>query len=172
MNWVKNQLQDGGTGTGCVPRAAAGPVGVTPGRNMQPGPAQQTQTTQQPVHITFYSKAVKSSSKPFLSLALADRDASKPTLATSNKSGPGETGLTLGKAGALLAEPSGWKCSCGGRAVYEVRKDELCHCLNPSCCFSNEGSPFGHWRVPESVMRRGCSTADIPPSQGTAQREV
>lgn len=79
-----------------------------------------------------------------------------------------ETGLR--KAGALPADRRGWKCSWGGRAVCEVRKDELCHHLNPSCCFSNEGPAFGHWRVPESMMRRGCSTADIPPSQGTAQK--
>lgn len=34
------------------------------------------------MHIAFYSKAVKISSKPFPSLASADRDASKQTLAT------------------------------------------------------------------------------------------
>lgn len=44
-----------------------------------------------------------------------------------------------------------------------------CRGLCPSCCFSNEGSAFGHRRVPKSVPRQGCSTADTPPSRGTVQ---
>lgn len=60
-------------------------------------------------------------------------------------------------------------CSWRGSAVCEARKDELCHCLCPSCCFSNEGSALGHWKVPKSTPRQRYSTADIQPSRGTAQ---
>ena len=136
------------------------------------------------MHIAFYSKAVKISSKPFLSLASADRDESRQTLATrrgvddpacdcsdaAHSSSPERNGAqTPRKAGAFPAQPRGWMCSRQGRAVCEARKDELCHHLCPSCCFSNEGSALGHRRVPKSVPRQGCSTADIPPSRGTAQ---
>lgn len=69
------------------------------------------------------------------------------------------------KAGALPAQRRGWMRSRRGRAVWETRKDELCY----HCGFSNEGSALGHQRVPKSVPGQGCSTADIPPSRGTAQ---
>lgn len=136
------------------------------------------------MHIAFYSKAVKISSKPFPSLASADGDESKQTLATRQgesmilretaatwpvPAARRETGLRPpGKPECFQhSQGAGW---APGEEVQSARQGRTnCHRLCPSCCFSNEGSALGHWKVPKSTPRQRYSTADIQPSRGTAQ---
>lgn len=136
------------------------------------------------MHIAFYSKAVKISSKPFPSLASADRDASKQTLATRRgesmilrvtaatwpvPAARRETGLRPpGKPECFQhSRGVGWAPGEEAQSARQGRTNSAIACVLPAA-FQMKAQLLVT-KVPKSTLRQRYSTADIQPSRGTAQ---
>lgn len=133
------------------PRAAANPMGGDTGQ-CPPEPLHKHTHPVTSAHRLLLKSCKKISSKPLLSLASPEmshvgNEGGDDPARSSNRERHGAR--SPGKPGCFWHSP-GVGCPPG---VCQAGKDELCHHLCPSSCFS--GSALGHQSVPKKRAETG-----------------